>query len=362
MKYNDLGALLINLRKKHNYTQDDISEKMHVTRQAVSKWENNTSLPDVFTIVKLGKLYNAPLLGAFYGEDFASEFNRVMRTKLFKRILLIWFIITTALLLFFGLYYAYNHNSNHSYNIFYEDDHIIINDMTIDIKKHNAILRVDYISISDINPKDLNDYSITMYYNDGKDNHNIIVFSKPGEYTLSNSIDYTDIFNKIYKSKYKLLMKIEYIDYKNEYRSSVIEPSVLLKNKNNDYETNGINTQIAHGGDLVFNRYEYCGAEYYLSRGFKWYDAQTLYKKVFVDNNDYLLIYVNDEELIFEYSSIKNGHKVFDGSHSIGYRILKTSTIELYNYYFVGEIKSVFLLNKQIFNTDKILNSLLNCN
>lgn len=40
----NFGANLQNLRKKHNLSQEQLAEKLDVSRQAVSKWENGGSL------------------------------------------------------------------------------------------------------------------------------------------------------------------------------------------------------------------------------------------------------------------------------------------------------------------------------
>lgn len=45
------------LRKKHDFTQDDLSKKLNVSRQAVSKWETGTTIPDIEVLLKLSKLY-----------------------------------------------------------------------------------------------------------------------------------------------------------------------------------------------------------------------------------------------------------------------------------------------------------------
>lgn len=45
------------LRKKHGYTQDDLAKKLKVSRQAVSKWETGTTIPDIEALLALSKLY-----------------------------------------------------------------------------------------------------------------------------------------------------------------------------------------------------------------------------------------------------------------------------------------------------------------
>ncbi len=46
------------LRKSHGYTQDDLAQKLNISRQAVSKWETGTTIPDLETLLKLSKLYH----------------------------------------------------------------------------------------------------------------------------------------------------------------------------------------------------------------------------------------------------------------------------------------------------------------
>ena len=45
------------LRRKHNYTQDDLAQKLSISRQAISKWETGTAMPDVEMLLKLSRLY-----------------------------------------------------------------------------------------------------------------------------------------------------------------------------------------------------------------------------------------------------------------------------------------------------------------
>lgn len=53
----NLGERLFELRKSKNLTQDDVAEKLKVTRQTVSKWETNQSTPDFDKIVPLCELF-----------------------------------------------------------------------------------------------------------------------------------------------------------------------------------------------------------------------------------------------------------------------------------------------------------------
>lgn len=52
-----LGEKLKNLRKRFAMSQEDLSEKLNVSRQIITKWENDAGLPDTNNLVELSKLY-----------------------------------------------------------------------------------------------------------------------------------------------------------------------------------------------------------------------------------------------------------------------------------------------------------------
>lgn len=58
MNINIISKYLQFLRKSHNYTQEDLAQKLDISRQAVSKWETGTTLPDLEILLKISKLYN----------------------------------------------------------------------------------------------------------------------------------------------------------------------------------------------------------------------------------------------------------------------------------------------------------------
>jgi len=57
----ELGDKLKKLRKDRNYSQNQLADKLYVTAQAISKWENNKSVPDIINLVNLSDLYDVSL-------------------------------------------------------------------------------------------------------------------------------------------------------------------------------------------------------------------------------------------------------------------------------------------------------------
>ena len=52
-----LADKLIRLRKKNGWSQEELAEKMNVSRQAVLKWEGAQTIPDLEKILMLGELF-----------------------------------------------------------------------------------------------------------------------------------------------------------------------------------------------------------------------------------------------------------------------------------------------------------------
>ena len=65
----DFGNRLKDLRIKYGLTQEDVADKICVTKQAVSKWENGLSLPDVATLGSLAELYGTTVDFLLTGEE-----------------------------------------------------------------------------------------------------------------------------------------------------------------------------------------------------------------------------------------------------------------------------------------------------
>lgn len=53
-----MGEIIKKLRKERNLTQEELAEQIGVTSQAVSKWENNTGMPDISQIIPLASVFD----------------------------------------------------------------------------------------------------------------------------------------------------------------------------------------------------------------------------------------------------------------------------------------------------------------
>ncbi len=63
---------IINLRKAHGWSQEDFAEKLNVSRQAISRWENDSALPDALNILQISKLFGVTT-DYLLNDDYESD-------------------------------------------------------------------------------------------------------------------------------------------------------------------------------------------------------------------------------------------------------------------------------------------------
>jgi len=60
---------LIMLRKLHGFSQEQIAEKINISRQAYAKWESGATIPDVDKAAQLARVYGVSLDGLMKTES-----------------------------------------------------------------------------------------------------------------------------------------------------------------------------------------------------------------------------------------------------------------------------------------------------
>lgn len=68
----NISEKIMHLRKNSAMSQDDLAEKLDVSRQAISRWENGTALPDAGNILALSKLFNVTT-DYLLNDDYESD-------------------------------------------------------------------------------------------------------------------------------------------------------------------------------------------------------------------------------------------------------------------------------------------------
>lgn len=109
-----LGKRISALRTEKRLSQGDLAEKLEVSRQSVSKWETDSSVPDLDKLVKLSEVFGVSLDELVLGEkkqEAAAEAPPVQtqqvvviqREKTPKNVIAAWGFFGLAALAFLGI-------------------------------------------------------------------------------------------------------------------------------------------------------------------------------------------------------------------------------------------------------------------
>lgn len=85
---NTLGARIAENRKKKGMTQDQLAEYMGVSGQAVSKWENDLSCPDITALPLLADCFGITIDALLKGETAAVQLVEEKERKDFSKLIL----------------------------------------------------------------------------------------------------------------------------------------------------------------------------------------------------------------------------------------------------------------------------------
>ena len=97
------GENLINLRKQKGWSQDDLADNLNLSRQAISKWENDTSKPDIDNIKKISKIFSVTiddLLNNDVVKDKAVTLNVKKKEKKERTITIVKCMIIAVIILY----------------------------------------------------------------------------------------------------------------------------------------------------------------------------------------------------------------------------------------------------------------------
>ena len=77
-----LSEKIINLRKSRGWSQEELAEKLDVSRQSVSKWESGVSNPELDKIVAMSTLFGVTT--DYLLKDVTAEERELIRDYVFE--------------------------------------------------------------------------------------------------------------------------------------------------------------------------------------------------------------------------------------------------------------------------------------
>ena len=111
----EIGKELKNARIEAGLTQEKAAEKIDVSRQTISNWENEKSYPDIISVIALSDLYSVSLDELLKGDQKMAEHleestnvvksNKKLTGAILLNIILMILLIALNMLLPEGTYY-----------------------------------------------------------------------------------------------------------------------------------------------------------------------------------------------------------------------------------------------------------------
>lgn len=98
---NNFGNNLMELRKKNGYSQEDLANKLNVTRQTISKWELEQTTPNLKDLKNISNIFNISLDELTSNIKDNSNLDIKNKKRKNKYILIILFLLLIFILLFF---------------------------------------------------------------------------------------------------------------------------------------------------------------------------------------------------------------------------------------------------------------------
>ena len=92
MDQDKIGNFIKKIRTEQNLTQKDLADRLGVTYQAVSKWENGKNVPDIAILKKITEEFNVNIDEILNGEKNEKKIENT-KENLWIRIIPVLFII-----------------------------------------------------------------------------------------------------------------------------------------------------------------------------------------------------------------------------------------------------------------------------
>lgn len=98
MNQDKIGNFIKSIRKEHNLTQKDLADKLGVTYQAVSKWENGKNIPDIEIIKKICDDYDLNIDEILNGEKIVKKQRKNILIKIIPILFIVLGIVIVSIL------------------------------------------------------------------------------------------------------------------------------------------------------------------------------------------------------------------------------------------------------------------------
>lgn len=224
MNPTEIGNFIRELRKEKNMSQSDLAEKLYLSRNAISRWENGHNLPDPSTFALLANLLDVStdelLLGKRINEKErkkeVSAFSLTLvdqtnkKNRIIRKLKIVFIASVIVFINLFLIYYFINsYNSIKVYIMSGQSENFSTKDGIFVMTNDKLYFRLGNLEFGN----DINIEEVTLFYK--KDNEEILIFSSDGYDILLRDYNGYDVYFKSNNMKYiinDLYLRIKYND------------------------------------------------------------------------------------------------------------------------------------------------------
>jgi len=217
MDNDKIGKFISDLRKNNNLTQQAFADKLGVTYQAVSKWENGKSIPDIIILKEISKQFNVSIDELLQGE------KNIVKKKNYLKYIVIGIIILLIFILFFVII---NDSGHYEFKGLYTNNNEFSIDGVMAFCKDKSSI---YISNINYNKDDKEEYKVLECNLYQKNGNMETMISTCGN--LDDNSNITTNLNDLLK---KVSFKIDHYNNRwNDLTKSDLYIEINARNKNN---------------------------------------------------------------------------------------------------------------------------------
>ena len=162
MDQERIGNLIKEIRKENNLTQKELADKLGVTFQAVSKWENGKNIPDIAVLKQISDMFNINIDNILNGEKIHQEKKRIS-----KRNTIIVLIVSIFLVIIGALIINHNHKIEFKKITTCDSNIKVTGNVALDAKK-NMYISITVLEYANEDKTVYKEITSTLYenYND----------------------------------------------------------------------------------------------------------------------------------------------------------------------------------------------------
>lgn len=197
MDQEKIGRFIYELRTKNKMTQKSLADRLFVTSQAISKWENGRGIPDIEQIKRISDIFGVSMKEIIEGEIAKPNINTRNNKKKIIILLAILVVFVLSLVLLF-----YKREDNFTFRKINADNSCFLVKGIVAFNKNKKSIYISNIECNRENDYDYLDIECILY----EMNNNVenIIY----EYGDIKEIDSYD--KKVVKSLNELLNNVEF--------------------------------------------------------------------------------------------------------------------------------------------------------